>query len=629
MLTKRQQRILQQILSKPGIRGKEIADLFKISARTIRTEISNINKSENCLLITSSVKTGYVIHEDYQDLAYQLVSQDLEVEDSPENRMYRIIGTILFDEECTLFDLSDCLMLSMSATKKEVNRTLQVLQQVYNCTLFNIKKEVCILCLDENEIRDVLLRMVKDALFQQENQSQTILQLLLDDSYILQETEYVKQEMMSILHRFDIKLTDMDFMVLLYGIQICRARNSMGFALESSIEDVEEMIQTICLSLSYLQNEDVSFLSRLYHTFKIAKTNLKSEISEFSNIVFNEFCQEIFDKYSIDLNESRELAQNMLIHIEYMNRRVLSGYELSNPLLDEVKHKYPFSFEISMMIVPIIFKYKRIYVKEDEVSYLSIYVEHFLENINTRIKTIVVTSQRHNVKNMLLQWLEQYFKNQLEVVRVMSRFSMNMMDFSHIELIVSMNDCLPVEGVETYMISGLPDLEDVAKLDRLIHRIKMNKRVIHLLSEFIPENNVHIYNEAISLENCLCDVSKKLKEKQCIDDATSFCEDLILREVNYPTHLANKMMMPHPLFTFAKKTSIEVILLKKPILHQNIETQLLFVLALEKQTDEKLEVLFEFLHQASNHKTYVDQLLTCTSNHEFIEHLLNLKLIEE
>lgn len=422
MLTKRQQRILQQILSKPGIRGKEIADLFKISARTIRTEISNINKSENCLLITSSVKTGYVIHEDYQDLAYQLVSQDLEVEDSPENRMYRIIGTILFDEECTLFDLSDCLMLSMSATKKEVNRTLQVLQQVYNCTLFNIKKEVCILCLDENEIRDVLLRMVKDALFQQENQSQTILQLLLDDSYILQETEYVKQEMMSILHRFDIKLTDMDFMVLLYGIQICRARNSMGFALESSIEDVEEMIQTICLSLSYLQNEDVSFLSRLYHTFKIAKTNLKSEISEFSNIVFNEFCQEIFDKYSIDLNESRELAQNMLIHIEYMNRRVLSGYELSNPLLDEVKHKYPFSFEISMMIVPIIFKYKRIYVKEDEVSYLSIYVEHFLENINTRIKTIVVTSQRHNVKNMLLQWLEQYFKNQLEVVRVMSRF---------------------------------------------------------------------------------------------------------------------------------------------------------------------------------------------------------------
>ena len=528
MLTKRQQRILQQILSKPGIRGKEIADLFKISARTIRTEISNINKSENCLLITSSVKTGYVIHEDYQDLAYQLVSQDLEVEDSPENRMYRIIGTILFDEECTLFDLSDCLMLSMSATKKEVNRTLQVLQQVYNCTLFNIKKEVCILCLDENKIRDVLLRMVKDALFQQENQSQTILQLLLDDSYILQETEYVKQEMMSILHRFDIKLTDMDFMVLLYGIQICRARNSMGFALESSIEDVEETIQTICLSLSYLQNEDVSFLSKLYHTFKIAKTNLKSEISEFSNIVFNEFCQEIFDKYSIDLNESRELAQNMLIHIEYMNRRVLSGYELSNPLLDEVKHKYPFSFEISMMIVPIIFKYKRIYVKEDEVSYLSIYVEHFLENINTRIKTIVVTSQRHNVKNMLLQWLEQYFKNQLEVVRVMSRFSMNMMDFSHIELIVSMNDCLPVEGVETYMISGLPDLEDVAKLDRLIHRIKMNKRVIHLLSEFIPENNIHIYNEAISLENCLYDVSKKLEEKQCIDDATSFCEDLIL-----------------------------------------------------------------------------------------------------
>ena len=74
-----------------------------------------------------------------------------------------------------------------------------------------------------------------------------------------------------------------------------------------------------------------------------------------------------------------------------------------------------------MMIVPILFKYKRVYVTEDEISYLTVYVAQFLENENVKLKTILITSQRHSVKQLLTQWLEMYFKNQIVIVDIINK----------------------------------------------------------------------------------------------------------------------------------------------------------------------------------------------------------------
>ena len=149
-------------------------------------------------------------------------------------------------------------------------------------------------------------------------------------------------------------------------------------------------------------------------------TDVVPEITDFTVLVFDEFCNEVFDKYSINLKESEALSNKMLLHIEFMNRRVIGGYELKNPIVDDVKTKFPFAFEISMMIVPILFKYKRVYVTEDEISYLTVYVAQFLENENVKLKTVIVTNQRHSVKHLLTQWLEMYFKNQIAIVDIVN-----------------------------------------------------------------------------------------------------------------------------------------------------------------------------------------------------------------
>ncbi len=63
---------------------------------------------------------------------------------------------------------------------------------------------------------------------------------------------------------------------------------------------------------SYLEQADIPILYNLLHTFKMESTDEVPEITDFTVLVFDEFCNEVFDKYSINLKESEALSSKML-----------------------------------------------------------------------------------------------------------------------------------------------------------------------------------------------------------------------------------------------------------------------------------------------------------------------------
>ena len=71
-----------------------------------------------------------------------------------------------------------------------------------------------------------------------------------------------------------------------------------------------------------------------------------------------------------------------------------TGYEVKNPILNDIKRQYPYAYEISMLMVPIVYRYKNCFIQDDEVSYIAIFVEHFLENVNQKLKAVIISSSR-------------------------------------------------------------------------------------------------------------------------------------------------------------------------------------------------------------------------------------------
>ena len=285
-----------------------------------------------------------------------------------------------------------------------------------------------------------------------------------------------------------------------------------------------------------------------------------------------------------------------------MNRRVIGGYELKNPIVDDVKTKFPFAFEISMMIVPILFKYKRVYVTEDEISYLTVYVAQFLENENVKLKTIVVTSQRHSVKQLLTQCLEMYFKNQIAIVDIINKETLKKMDLTSIDLVITLDSFLILKDVEVFSMDKLPEIKDIERLNSMIHMIRMNKRVSKILDCYIQKEHVKVYPDTKELPELLKEMSKKLHESGFISDTKGFYEDVLLREKNYPTNLGSQMMVPH--------------------------VQLVFLLALEKKRNDEMNLLFQFFNQIVSHKKYMHALLQSEDSDAFIKNLYSFKLLE-
>lgn len=633
MLTARQLKIIKLIMNNPGIHGKEISEQLQVSSRTIRNEITFMNNVTDCALIRSSSNKGYSINEDHLDIIENLMKQDVENIDLAKFRILKIIGKVLFFEDCSIYDLSELLGLSESVIRKEVRKVSIYLRKNYNTELFEIKKDECIVLLNEVEIRELLFKIIKDAAYENPDIIIDILYMILSDAWFIKYYESTKQEILKIMNQEQVYLLNTDLSIFAACIIICNVRNLNGYSLENYAENTPDDLSTriitkLTMQSSYLDRSDISVLYTLLHTFKFKSTDDKPEITDFTRMVFDEFCNEVFDKYSINFKESETLSNKMLLHIEFMNRRVIGGYELKNPIVDDVKTKFPFAFEISMMIVPILFKYKRVYITEDEISYLTVYVAHFLENENIKLKTLIVTSHRHSVKQLLEQWLSTYFKNQIVIVDKVTKSHCLAMDLSNIDLVITLDSFLILKDVEVFRMDKLPEIKDIERLNATIHNIRMNKRVSKILAKYLPKEHVHIYHQSISLKDVFFDLSEKLHQADIIADTKSFYEDILLREKNYPTYLGANVMVPHALFTFAKKTGIEVAFLKHPIKHQGNQIQLIFLLALEMKRDDEMNLLFQFFNQIVSHEKYMQQLLSSTNCDAFMQNLYSFKLLE-
>lgn len=633
MLTARQLKIIKLIMNNPGIHGKEISENLNVSTRTIRSEITFMNDVTNCILIRSSTKQGYMINDEHLGIIRNIVNQDNENVDLAVYRIYKIIGKILFFEDCSIYDLSELLGLSDSVIRKEINKVIQFLLKNYNVELFKLKKDECVILLEESEIRELLFKIVKDTALENPDALMDILYMLLSDSWVMKYYKSTKEDVIKIMNGEQVYLSETDLSIFAACILICRVRNLNGYNLEdnqiSSPDDLSTRVITkLCMQSSYLEQADIPILYNLLHTVRMKSTDEVPEITDFTVLVFDEFCNEVFDKYSINLKESEALSSKMLLHIEFMNRRVIGGYELKNPIVDDVKTKFPFAFEISMMIVPILFKYKRVYVTEDEISYLTVYVAQFLENENVKLKTIVVTSQRHSVKQLLTQWLEMYFKNQIAIVDIINKEALKKMDLTSIDLVITLDSFLILKDVEVFSMDKLPEIKDIERLNSMIHMIRMNKRVSKILDCYIQKEHVKVYTDTTELSELLQEMSQKLHESGFISDTKGFYEDVLLREKNYPTNLGSQMMVPHALFTFADKTGIEVALLKKPFEHHGNQVQLVFLLALEKKRNDEINLLFQFFNQIVSHKKYMHALLQSEDSDAFIKNLYSFKLLE-
>lgn len=636
MFTRRQSKILELLLNNvQGLTGTKLAEYLEVSSRTVRNEISEINRIwESGSVIKSSRQRGYFIEtadmESVKD--YFLSEKHGRSEIAVSDRGWMILGMVLKTGQADIFDIGDKLALSEPAIYKEIGRFQKKLMTEYQSELIRMSGNCLRINEDESKLRQTLFRIIKNETQNRAHNYSWFLRTFLYDDFDEEEYGWMEKLVKEYFDSRFIQISDDGLYMAVSAVYITIVRNYQNHRAMTA-ETTESGSKVLAGFFDYLtaqgiklENGDIRILEGLLHSFKMTSdTSSASEIGTMSVQILEDFCHDVMEKYHFDLWQSKDFYDNILIHIEYMMRRVETGYEVKNPILNDVKKQYPYAYEISMLMVSVIYRYKNCYIQDDEISFIAIFVEHFLENVNRKLKAVIISAARFSVNSIVSSWIQTNFQNQIAVETLLPKHNLGKYLEEHqVDLIISIMDTYVHPSIATFRMDGIPNQYTLAAMNALVYRIRMNYRFREMIKVYFNKRTTRIYRDKRSFEQVIRDLSEELKKEDCIFDVQEFTEDVLQREVNYPTFIGDWFMLPHPLVTFAKKTAIGAAVLKHPLRMQDKEVQLIFLLAMERKHNEQLGVLFELFRHIAGERSAIRRLTAVETEEEFADELIQI-----
>lgn len=636
MFTERQSKILKILLNNIlGVTGKKLSEALGVSARTIRNEIAQINQTwKKGTLISASRQKGYFIEETYVNMVREYFFSENQkcAKETDEERGFLMLGIILEKGHTDIFDLSDKMGLSESIIYKEVSKLQKKLFSEYQCDLLHMSSERLWIEGDERKIRRTLFHIIKNETQDEINRYYSFLKMLLYHVFDLTEYKWILKLIKEYFDSKYVQISDANLHMVVSAIYIELIRNNQNYRVISQPK-TKEVSQEIRDFFNYMKEQnfflsegDYQILGELLYNFKLTANHTKeTEVNSLSTLILEDFFHDVMEKYHFDLWQSRSFYDNVLIHIEYMMRRLETGYGIKNPILNDIKKQYPYAYEIAMLMVPIIYRYKNCYIQDDEISYIAIFVEHFLENVNQKLKVVIISSSRYSVSTIISHWITMNYQNQIEVIALLPQHSLEEYLKEHtVDLIISTVNSVIHPAIATYKIEGIPNRYTQRAMNAVIHRIRMNYRFREIIKEHFNYKTIRIYHESKKFEEVIWELSETLLTEGYLYNMEEFVSDVLQREINYPTSVADWFMIPHPLVIFARKTGVGVAILKKPVRIQGKEIHLIFLLAMEKTQTEQIGVLFQFFKHIAMERSANKVLTTVETEEEFLNTLIQI-----
>lgn len=554
MFSRRQYKILELLLNHvQGINGEKIAKYLNVSSRTVRNEISEINRVwKNGTVIYANRKNGYFIEEkDRNQVRDCLMQSSVNQNDSNDTcREWKILGMALETGSTDVFSVSEALFLSEPAIYKELAKLQKHMEKEYQCRMIRVTADSISIEVEEKLIRQTIFKIIKNELSKGIKANQQLLETLFSESFDENEYTWLLQQIKEYFDQKMIDISDGNLYMIVSAVYVTLLRNYQGHIIVSEDTKIKKDELNVVRFFEFLKEQkfelndaDFELLGELLYGFKLTSRIEKDEIKDgFSALILDEFCNEVMEKYKLDLWQTEEFYESMLNHIEYMLRRMETGYTTQNPMLDDIKKQYPYAYEVSTLLIPIIQKYKNCYIEDDELCYIAILVEHFLENVNQKLKTVIIGSTRFSVNTIIYNWVETNFKNHIEILCTLPMHSLDQYLQEHkVDLILSTVDSYFHSEIETFVISGIPNRDTKTAMYALIYKIRKNYRFHELIKEVFHEKTVFFFHEKVEFEEVIWKLSDALEKEGCLDHTQEYVEDVLQREKNYPTNIGDKL----------------------------------------------------------------------------------------
>lgn len=518
-MNKRNNDILNDIISRGGDGGIPFfAGKYHVSERTIRNDLKSINDflSVNQLPPLTIRSNGGIFYYGDKTLILDLIKNNdfYEYKLSKEEREIAFsLILLLSDGFTTLAAISEELFVSRRALINDLDAVKKLLQS-QNLQIESHSNKGIRLLGPEQERRRCIISIVLTKLglssteLEQYNPFYNMILSLIDRNE--RDKKMIEQIIKTEERKNNLKFTDSSFVSLMYYMIVAIGRMRRGSFVEGVCDPKEEQLPLAKDILAYttdyfklpLKEGEIQFLSEILAGLAPVHTGNPYGKAVEIQVIATKFIRKVSEDLHIDLNYDYTFYENLEKHLQATLLNRFSSLP-QNAIMDLIKQNYPDVMQITKDEIPILERYVRHNIDENEISYLAMHICAAIERKKgdrKRAKVIVVCGGGVGTSELLVERLKKRFD--FEIISVIAAHNADMLKDAKADLIVStvsLKNC----GVDFLQVSPFLDDADYLKICKYLETVhpahvvespaerygsdSLMKRLDPLLDGYFPE----------------------------------------------------------------------------------------------------------------------------------------------
>lgn len=627
-------KLIKLINEKEIISISKIIELVGWSRYKINKYIHEINdffeKMEYNLEVVQHPRVGVSLEGILSEKNKIINSLEYMENTTNDRRIIETLSTLLDAKEwLTIQKLADDLFVSKS-TFESVLKEVRILLESYGLEVEGSKKGIKLDTSEENKRKLIamIISTYKNKLVAFSNPKEELeISIKMSDDIKQFINNEIINRVADVLVKFskmtNLYLTEYEFNTLAIHIAISLERIKKSFIVEETKDGLKLEMNTLTLinslekefsiSLPKYEKEYINVHIRSIQSNAYNRREFSNEAKITNNEVRYNNLDLMLENVLTDFEPDKELINGLALHLKSAINRLSNNISIRNPYLEEIKSNFIQAFEYSKKLIFHIEKEYDINFDEDEIAYVAMHIQSFLEREKPAAKTdvILVCGSGYGTAKLLEQRLLRVFANRVNII--------NRVGISELDKISKNNELIittvPIEAnfQKSVYVSPLLNERDILRIEE---KITPNKIQGNSFINLLSESFFKISNENLSQSEIIKNMVEEIASKGFIAD--DIYERVMKRERLSTTAIRN-FAMPHAEIPKTDEPVIYVHINKNGIKWDKDEVSIVFLFLLNEKVKDELDSIYSFFYEIISSEITLHSLINVSSYEEFIQ----------
>ena len=315
------------------------------------------------------------------------------------------------------------------------------------------------------------------------------------------------------------------------------------------MEDLSEKIGFDLIEDEIVYISNYSGVVANNYVSNINKNNLSEVEQKISNLI-NEAVEDILLISGDDYREDKEFMDAMFYHLKRFINRSKANVALNNPLLSQIKSKFPLEFNLAIFLSNKIESEFNIKLDEHELGYIAIHFAASNERNkkNTSKKICIICHYGIGTGQLLSEKLQQSISD-LNVIGVYPARYLDIAISQDVDLIVSTVE-IKKSDKPVLHIENIFDDSVIENVNNAFYEKEERRKIINSMFD----ERAFFTVDAKNSQEVILKICDKLQNKGFIDEDS--IESILDREKVSSTEIGNLVAIPHTIIKSDKKSKI-------------------------------------------------------------------------